>query len=115
MIREDNEGREERGGREEQRKRRPAKARGDQSRRKRPKKRRRKRNPQMIPVLIAVFLILVVGGITVGKMLYDKYSPSREMADTKEYFHLEKDQEMAVLLNDTLLEDKEDSWTAGST
>ena len=106
MIREDNEGREERGGREEQRKRRPAKARGDQSRRKRPKKRRRKRNPQMIPVLIAVFLILVVGGITVGKMLYDKYSPSREMADTKEYFHLEKDQEMAVLLNDTLLEDK---------
>lgn len=106
MIREDREELEEREGREEQRKIKAGKASGNQGRRKRSKKKRRRRNPQMIPVLIAVFLILVVGGITAGKILYDKYSPSKELADTDEYFNLNSDQETAVLLNDVLLEDK---------
>ena len=34
-----------------------------------------------IPVIVAMFLILVIGGIAVGSMLYDKYSYSREQAD----------------------------------
>ena len=69
-------------------------------------RRRRRLSPQVIPVLIAVFLVFVVGGVMVGRMLYEKYSPSKELADTNEYFHLENDQEIAVLLNDLLLEDK---------
>ena len=104
MIREENEELEERAERQERRKKRPPQA--GRSRKRRPGKRRRRRNPRMIPVMIALFLFLVTGGIMAGKMLYDKYSPSREIADPMEYFHLENDQEIAVLLNDAMLEDK---------
>lgn len=108
MTREDNgerEGREERPAR---RRKRPAGAPGAQGQNRRRKKgrRRRRRDPRMIPVLIAVILILVTGGGIAGKMLYDKYSPSRELADVQDYFNLEKDQDLAVLLDDSLLEDK---------
>ncbi|MBS6397959.1 MAG: SH3 domain-containing protein [Clostridiales bacterium] len=72
----------------------------------RPRRRRRRRNPQAIPVLIALALILLVGGVMVGKMLYEKYSPSKEMADANEYFNLSDSQEMAVLFNEEMLEDK---------
>ena len=74
--------------------------------RRRSRKKRRRRNPQMIPILIAFVLILLVGGGLVGKMLYDKYSPSKELADMDEYFNLEDEQEMAVIINDEMLEDK---------
>lgn len=98
MIRDDME------EREEQRQERPPRDR--KSQRKRPKRRRRRRNPQIVPVLIAVILIVIVGGVLVGKMLYDKYSPSKELADTNEYFNLTEDDEIAILCDDTLLEDK---------
>lgn len=104
MIREENEELEERAERQERRKKRPPQA--GRNRKRRPGKRRRRRNPRMIPVMIALFLFLVTGGIMAGKMLYDKYSPSREIADPMEYFHLENDQEIAVLLNDDMLGDK---------
>ena len=100
MIREDNDEREE----QEERPKRPPRNR--KSRRKRFKRRRRRRNPQFLPVLIAVALIVLIGGILVGKILYDKYSPSKELADTTEYFQLTDDQEIAILYNNALLEDK---------
>ncbi len=55
---------------------------------------------------MVIFLILVVGGACVGKMLYDKYSPSKEMADMNEYFNLSDSKEMAILFNEELLEEK---------
>ena len=70
------------------------------------RKKRRRRSRQMIPVLIALVLILVVGGGIVGKMLYDKYSPSKEKADMNEYFNLTDSQELAIIMNDEMLEDK---------
>lgn len=72
----------------------------------RPRKKKRRRNPQVIPVMIAILLILIVGGGMVIKMLYEKYSPSKELADTNEYFNLTDDQDIAVIYNDELLEDK---------
>ncbi len=98
MIRDDME------EREEERQERPLK--NKRSQKKRPKRRRRRRNPQAIPILIAMLLIVIVGGVLIGKMLYDKYSPSKELADTKEYFQLTDDQEIAILCDDELLEDK---------
>lgn len=74
--------------------------------RRRPRRRRRKQNPRVIPVLIALALIVLVGGGMAGKMLYEKYSPSKEMADRDEYFALTDDQELAVIVNDELLQDK---------
>ncbi len=70
------------------------------------RRRKRRRNPRAIPVLIAVVLILIVGGGMAGKMLYEKYSPSKEMADAMEYFNLTNEQEMAVIFDGVLLEDK---------
>lgn len=98
MIREENE------EREENRRKKTQNA-GDR-RKQRSRRRRRRRNPQTIPVMIAVLLILIVGGGMAVKFLYDKYSPSKELADTTEYFNLENDQEIAVLVNDRIIEDK---------
>lgn len=75
-------------------------------RRRRPRKRRRRLNPKVIPVMIALVLILVIGGAMLGKLLYEKYSPSKERADGWEYFGLDDDQEMAVIIDDEMLEDK---------
>ncbi|MBR5508487.1 MAG: SH3 domain-containing protein [Lachnospiraceae bacterium] len=77
-----------------------------QPRRRRSRKKRKRRNQQIIPVLIAFVLILIVGGGLVGKMLYDKYSPSKETADMDEYFNLEDEEDMAIIMNDEMLEDK---------
>lgn len=103
MIRD---GKEEREELEERKERRGKKRKSAGDRKKRSRKRRRRRNPQMLPAVIIVLLIFIVGGGLVGKILYDKYSPSREQADTTEYFNLENDQEIAVLINDVMLEDK---------
>lgn len=74
--------------------------------RRRPRKKKRRRNQQMIPVLIAVLLIILVGGFLAGKFLWEKYSPSKERADGMEYFNLTDSQEMAVIVDTELLEDK---------
>lgn len=102
MIRDDSQEREEQEGKEQQERR-------DQERRKRrrrPRRRRRRRNPRAIPILIALVLVLIVGGSMAIQMLYEKYAPSKELADTDEYFNLSGAQDMAVLLDDELLEDK---------
>ncbi len=103
MIREDMEEREEMEERNERPKKRPPNTRG---RKRRPRRRRRRIAPKVLPVMIAIVLILIVSGVMLGRFLYEKYSPSKELADTKEYFHLENDQDIAILLNDRLLEDK---------
>lgn len=79
---------------------------GQNAQRRPRKRRRRRRNPQMIPIMIAFILIVLVGGVLVGRMLYEKYSPSKEMADANEYFGLSSDQDMAVIYNQEMLEDK---------
>lgn len=70
------------------------------------RRKRRRRNRQLIPVLFALVLIVLIGGGLVGKMLYDKYSPSKEMADTNEYFNLTDSKDLAIIMNDEMLEDK---------
>jgi len=59
-----------------------------------------------IPVLIAIFLILVIAGVTFGGKLYDKYSYSKERMDLNEYYELYSDTDMAILLHDTILSEK---------
>ena len=71
-----------------------------------PRRRRRRLNPKAVLVLAVIFLVLAAGVILGGKMLYDKYSPSKEMADLGEYFQLAGEQDMAVIMNDEILEDK---------
>ena len=74
--------------------------------RRRPRRRRRRLNPKAVLALAVIFLALAATLFLAGRMLYEKYSPSKEMADLNEYFQLTDSQEAAVILNDEILEDK---------
>lgn len=58
-----------------------------------------------IPVLIALFLIMIIGAVGVGGILIEKYSYSKERADLKEYFGITEGQ-IAIVLQDEVIEDK---------
>lgn len=68
------------------------------------KKRRRKRRTRarrsFAPVLAAIFLIIVVMIAMFVSYLIKKYSPSDERMDWKEYYSLQNEDEVAILLND---------------
>ena len=72
--------------------------------RRRPRRKRRL-NPKAVPVFAALLLFFLLGGFFAGKLLYEKYSPSKEMADLNEYFGLSGDQDMAVVINDEVVGD----------
>ena len=40
---------------------------------------------KVLPVIVAILLILVIGGCALGKVLLDKYSYSKEEADWNEF------------------------------
>lgn len=74
---------------------------------KRRKKRRRSRaGRRMAPVLVALLLIVVVLIGLFVSFLIQKYSPSKERMDWKEYYSLTEEDEAAVILNDELTDIK---------
>lgn len=60
---------------------------------------------KVMPVLIALILIIVIGGVTVGGYLKDKYSYSTEQVDMNEYFGVSGEQ-AAIILQDEQIEEK---------
>ncbi len=60
---------------------------------------------KILPVLVALFLIIIIGGFAVGSFLMEKYSYSREKADLNEYFQVSGEQ-LAIILQDEMLEEK---------
>jgi len=58
---------------------------------------------KIIPVVVALALILIIGSITVGGYLVEKYSYSKERADLTEYFGVQGD-EIAIFLQDERLD-----------
>lgn len=60
---------------------------------------------RVLPVLIAIFLILIIGGGAVGKVLYDKYSYSKERADLNEFYEV-SGEESAIILQDEMVPEK---------
>lgn len=60
---------------------------------------------KIIPVVIAMLLILVIGGAAVGKMVYDKYSYSKERVDLAEFYQV-SGEESAIILQDEMVEEK---------
>ncbi|MDL2301597.1 SH3 domain-containing protein [Lachnospiraceae bacterium OttesenSCG-928-D06] len=58
-----------------------------------------------IPVLIAIVLILIIGGAAVGSYVLEKYSYSKEEADLTEYFQIEGEQ-IAIIYQDEMIEEK---------
>lgn len=61
---------------------------------------------RFIPVLFAVVLILIVAAVAFGTQILDRYSYSKERADLDEYFNLQSDDEVAIVLQDDIIEPK---------
>ena len=60
---------------------------------------------RIIPVLVALLLIVIIGGIAVGGMLYKKYSYSKERADWEEFYQV-SGKEHAIIFQDEMVEEK---------
>lgn len=59
-----------------------------------------------IPVIVAVALILVIGAAYVGSKLLDKYSYGKEYADLNEYYAVNGEEEVAIVLQNERVEEK---------
>lgn len=61
---------------------------------------------KLIPVITAIVLIIVVVAISVGVKLAERYSYSKEREDLNEYFSISSDDEVAIVLQDEIVEEK---------
>lgn len=61
---------------------------------------------KMIPVLFAIVLIILVVAVAFGSKILEKYSYSKERADLKEYFNVQREDEIAIVLQDEIVEEK---------
>lgn len=61
---------------------------------------------KMIPVIIAIVLIIVVIVIGLGGPLLEKYSYSDVRADLASYFGIREESEVAIILQDSIIEEK---------
>ena len=61
---------------------------------------------KLIPALVAIVLIFVIVAASLGAKLVEKYSYSKERADLEEYFELEEEEEVAIVLQDEVLEER---------
>lgn len=59
---------------------------------------------QVLPVLIIVGLIILVLLFIVGSKLIEKYTPTTERQDLTEYYNITEDSQVAITLNNTVLE-----------
>ena len=55
---------------------------------------------------MAILLILVIGGCTLGKMLLDRYSYSKEEADWNEFYQVSETDRSAIILQDEMVEEQ---------
>lgn len=60
---------------------------------------------RIIPVIVALLLIVIIGGIYFGDKLWDKYSYGKELADLDEYFGV-TDGRLAIILQDEMVEEQ---------
>lgn len=61
---------------------------------------------RMIPVLIAIVMIVIILAGSAGVFLYERYSYSKEPADLQAYYGLESQSDVAIVLNDEIVEEK---------
>lgn len=61
---------------------------------------------KILPVIIAIVLIIVIGGISFGTVLLEKYSYTKERADLNAYFAMSGETDVAIVLQDEILEER---------
>lgn len=62
--------------------------------------------PKIIPFLIAIVLILIIGGVSFGTRILGKYSYSKERADLSAYFEIQSKQDAAIVLGNEMIEER---------
>ena len=60
---------------------------------------------KIIPVIVAVVLIILIAAAGFGAKLLEKYSYSKERADLTEYFGIQGDNDVPIILQDELVEE----------
>lgn len=60
---------------------------------------------RIITILVPVVLIIIVIAAAVGVKLIERFSYSKEQADLNEYFGITQEDDMAIILQDEILED----------
>lgn len=60
---------------------------------------------KMIPVIVAIVLIILIAAAGFGAKLLEKYSYSKERADLTEYFGIQGDNDVPIILQDELIEE----------
>lgn len=60
---------------------------------------------KIIPIIVAILLICVIGGVFVGGKLLERYSYSKERADMDAYYQVTGEQ-AAIILQDEMVEEK---------
>ena len=65
---------------------------------------------KVLPVMIAVVLIIVIAGVSVGATLWERYSYTKEKADLSEYFGISGEADVAIILQDEILEERARIW-----
>ncbi|MBE5876773.1 MAG: chitinase [Lachnospiraceae bacterium] len=61
---------------------------------------------KIIPVLVAIVLIVVIGAVAFGGQIIEKYSYSKERADLDAYFGITAEDEIAIILQNEVIEEK---------
>ena len=64
-----------------------------------------KKRPEALPILIAVGCVLLVLTFVLVSKLIDKYTPSKEHQALTEYYNLQDESQVAIILNHTIHED----------
>ena len=61
---------------------------------------------KVLPVIVAILMILVIGGCALGKVLLDKYSYSKEEADWNEFYQVSENDRSAIILQNEMVEEQ---------
>ncbi len=61
---------------------------------------------KIIPVILAIVLILVIGCVSFGGIIIDKYSYSKERADLDAYFAISGNDDVAIVLQNEIIEER---------
>lgn len=70
------------------------------------KRRHRRKRSRINPVAVGLLMIFLIAVIVAAVLLIKRYSPSKEWMNLERYYHLENENELAILIQDTLIEEK---------
>lgn len=61
---------------------------------------------KIMPVIAAVVLIIIIGCISFGRQILEKYSYSKDRADLDAYYQISDEEDTAIVLQDEMIEER---------